>query len=75
MQPAVYSTPTKEEDLNFKGSFIKKSEERRASRVDESQRHEIEQPVTQYTEDQELEPICVLKIELDDEIVEHIKIF
>jgi len=71
---ADYNTPTKDE-LNFKGSFIKKSEERRASRVDE--RGEIEnrqEPVTQYA-DHDLEPICVLKIELDDEIVEHIKIF
>ena len=71
---ADYNTPTKDE-LNFKGSFIKKSEERRASRVDE--RGEIEnrqEPVTQYA-DHDLEPICVLKIELDDEIVENIKIF
>jgi hypothetical protein len=34
MAPADYNTPTKD-DLNFKGSFIKKSEERRNSRVDE----------------------------------------
>jgi hypothetical protein len=70
---ADYNTPTKDE-LNFKGSFIKKSEERRASRVDEREVENRQEPVTQYT-DNDLEPICVLKIELDDEIVEHIKIF
>lgn len=31
-----YNTPTKD-DLNFKGSFIKKSEERRASKIEESE--------------------------------------
>jgi hypothetical protein len=68
-----YNTPTKDE-LNFKGSFIKKSEERRASKIEES---EVREQVAFRVEnlDQELEPICVLKIELDDEIVEHIKIF
>jgi len=70
---ADYNTPTKDE-LNFKGSFIKKSEERRASRVDDRENENRQEPVTQYT-DHDLEPICVLKIELDDEIVEHIKIF
>lgn len=70
---ADYSTPTKD-DLNFKGSFIKKSEERRASRVDEREIENRQEPVSQYP-DHDLEPICVLKIELDDEIVEHIKIF
>jgi len=73
MAPADYNTPTKD-DLNFKGSFIKKSEERRASRVEERDIDNRQEPITQYN-DHDLEPICVLKIELDDEIVEHIKIF
>jgi hypothetical protein len=45
MAPADYNTPTKDE-LNFKGSFIKKSEERRASRVDERQIENRQEPVT-----------------------------
>jgi len=74
MVTSDYNTPTKA-DLDFKGSFIKKSEERaRASRVDEREVENRQEPVTQY-DDRDLEPICVLKIELDDEIVEHIKIF
>jgi hypothetical protein len=42
---ADYNTPTKDE-LNFKGSFIKKSEERRASRVDEREIENRHEPVS-----------------------------
>ena len=95
---AQYDTPTSKHqptDLEFRGSFIKKSEEKRrlsrASADDHTKVRGFEthsaiepkpappvhhhQPHHHSEKAPQAEPICVLKIELDDEIVEHIKIF